>query len=85
MTLLGNDGFFKIDNLVATSNNLQPDPLSPQQIPHVEWPLGCDNWVFLVRDNVAQFNWENLDDIKLYVYWEAGPPVTLANNYGWPN
>ncbi len=85
LTLLGNDGFFKIDNLVATSNNLQPDPLSPQQIPHVEWPLGCDNWVFLVRDNVAQFNWENLDDIKLYVYWEAGPPVTLANNYGWPN
>ena len=85
LTVLGTDAFFALEELSATSNNLQPNPQSPQQFPDIEWPLGCDNWVFVVRQGVANFNWENLDDIKLYVYWEAGPPVSLANNYAWPN
>ena len=85
LTVLGTDSLFSVEDLRATANNLQPNPLSPQQFPNIEWPLGCDNWVMLVRSGVANFNWENLDDIKLYVYWEAGPPVTLATNYAWPN
>ncbi len=85
LTILGTDSVFAIEELRAKADGEQPDPNNLFQVPHVEWPLACDNWVLLIRKGVAEFNWENLDDINLYIFWEAGPPVDLSNNYSWPN
>jgi len=67
----------------ATSGGLKPSPSSSRQMPLVNWPFWCDNWVISVPSGNAQFNWENIDDIVIYLFTEYGPPVSSATNYNW--
>ncbi|MBK1835051.1 hypothetical protein [Roseibacillus ishigakijimensis] len=85
LTVTGSNAIFAVEDYEVTANNLQPDPGFNPQMPLIEWPFACDNVVFVVRQGNASFNWENIDDILFYIFWEAGPPVSTGSNYDWPN